>query len=108
MQFVGGCAQDAQNFSKRMYENAIGENKFFSIPQFDFRGTATGIDIRKVVETGILPQINTGMAHKDPGVGQVGAGLVNPPMECFTKAIDAFAKEFDAEDHSVYVIKTPT
>ncbi|MHC1759824.1 MAG: DUF1116 domain-containing protein [Negativicutes bacterium] len=107
VQFVGGCAQDAQNFSKRMYEIAIGENKHFSIPQFDFRGTATGIDIRKVVETGILPQINTGMAHKDPGVGQVGAGLVNPPMECFTKAIDAFAKEFDAEDHSVYAIKTP-
>lgn len=94
VQFVGGVPQDALNFSNRMYEITVGENSTFSIPIFDFRGTATGIDVRKVIEKNILPQINTGMAHKDPGVGQVGAGLVNPPWECFIKAILAIAEKY--------------
>lgn len=94
VQFVGGCAADAQGYSRRMYEITVDENKYFSIPQFDFRGTATGIDIRKVLEKGVLPQINTGMAHREPGVGQVGAGLVNPPMACFEKALGAFATKY--------------
>lgn len=94
VQFVGGTAEDAQAYSNRMYEITIGESKFFSIPQFNFRGSATGIDIRKVIELGILPQINTGMAHREAGVGQVGAGLVNPPRECFAKALLAFAAEY--------------
>ena len=94
VQFVGGTAEDAEAYSRRMYEITIGESKFFSIPQLNFRGSATGIDIRKVIELGILPQINTGMAHREPGVGQVGAGLVNPPRECFEKALLAFAAEY--------------
>lgn len=94
VQFVGGTVDDALAYSNRMYEITIGENKFFTIPQFNFRGSATGIDLRKVIELGILPQINTGMAHKEPGVGQVGAGLVNPPRECFEKALLAFAEEY--------------
>ncbi|EGO63454.1 DUF1116 domain-containing protein [Acetonema longum] len=94
VQFVGGTAEDAQAYSNRMYEITIGESKFFSIPQFNFRGSATGIDIRKVIQLGILPQINTGMAHREAGVGQVGAGLVNPPRECFAKALLAFAAEY--------------
>lgn len=87
VQFVGGTPKDAMGFSNKMYEITLGENSTFSIPVFDFRGTATGIDVRAVVEKNILPQINTGIAHKLPGVGQVGAGLVNPPWECFSKAI---------------------
>jgi hypothetical protein len=56
----------------------------------DFVGVATAIDIRKVVSLGILPVINTGMAHKKPGIGQVGAGIVKAPLNCFTKGLIAF------------------
>ena len=87
VQFVGGAPKDAMDFSNKMYEITVGESSVFSIPVFDFRGTATAIDVRKVIEKNILPQINTGIAHKDAGIGQVGAGLVNPPWECFAKAI---------------------
>ncbi|MCL2698921.1 MAG: DUF1116 domain-containing protein [Defluviitaleaceae bacterium] len=92
VQFVGGAPADAVNYSKKMYEITVGESSAYSIPILDFRGSATGIDIRKVIETGILPQINTGIASKNAGVGQVGAGLVNPPWECFRDAVLAFAK----------------
>ena len=87
VQFVGGVPQDAIDFSNKMYEITVGESSSFSIPVLGFRGTATGIDVRKVIEKNILPQINTGIAHKQAGIGQVGAGLVNPPWECFAKAI---------------------
>jgi hypothetical protein len=93
VQFVGGTPQDAVNYSNKMYEITVGESSTFSIPILDFRGTATAIDIRTVVEKNILPQINTGIAHKKAGVGQVGAGLVNPPWECFAKALKAFAEK---------------
>ncbi|WP_201756915.1 DUF1116 domain-containing protein [Isachenkonia alkalipeptolytica] len=92
VQFVGGTPQDAMNFTKSMYEITQGENTSFKVPVLDFKGTPTGIDIRKVVETGILPVINTGIAHKDAGVGQVGAGLVRPPLNCFEEALEAFAE----------------
>jgi hypothetical protein len=91
VQFVGGVPQDAVDFSNKMYEITIGESSSFSIPILDFRGTASGIDVRKVIEKNIMPQINTGIAHKKAGVGQVGAGLVNPPWECFAKAITELA-----------------
>ena len=94
VQFVGGEPEDAVNFSKKMYSITVGESASFSIPILDFRGSPTGIDIRKVVETGILPQINTGIAHREAGVGQVGAGLVNPPWECFRDALLAFAAKY--------------
>ena len=74
-----------------MQEITVGTSESYVIPIMDFVGTASGIDIRKVVETGILPVINTGMAHKEPGVGQVGAGIVKAPMDCFIKALYAFA-----------------
>ena len=94
VQFVGGEPEDAVNFSRKMYSITVGESSSFSIPILDFRGSPTGIDIRKVIETGILPQINTGIAHKEAGVGQVGAGLVNPPWECFRSALLAFAGKY--------------
>ncbi|WP_406676955.1 DUF1116 domain-containing protein [Moorella sp. ACPs] len=94
VQFVGGTPGDALGYSRRMYEITLKENPYFSIPIFDFRGTPTGIDVRKVVETNILPQINTGIAHREAGVGQVGAGLVNPPWECFAAALLALAGEY--------------
>ena len=90
VQFVGGTPQDAVNYSKSMYEITEAENDAYKIPILDFRGSATGIDIQKVIETGIRPIINTGVAHKDAGVGQVGAGLVNPPMKCFEDALESY------------------
>jgi hypothetical protein len=98
VQFVGGTAKDAINFTLKMYEITAAENNIFKIPALDFRGTPTGIDIRKVVETGILPSINTGIAHKDPGVGQVGAGLVKPPMNCFEDALQAFVEDLETKN----------
>jgi hypothetical protein len=77
-----------------MYEITIGENNAYQIPYFDFRGTPTGIDIRKVVEKNVAPFVDTGVAHKDAGVGQVGAGLLDAPMEVFKKAVVAFAKKY--------------
>lgn len=93
VQFVGGVPQDALNYSEKMYEITVGESSAFSIPILDFRGTATAIDVRKVIEKNILPQINTGIAHKEAGIGQVGAGLVNPPWDCFAKAIIKLAEK---------------
>ncbi|MDP2945403.1 MAG: hypothetical protein Q8N86_03535, partial [Atribacterota bacterium] len=98
VQFVGGTAKDAVNLTLKMYEITAAENNIFKIPALDFRGTPTGIDIRKVVETGILPSINTGIAHKDPGVGQVGAGLVKPPMKCFEDALQAFVEDLETKN----------
>ncbi len=92
--FVSGTPQDAINATLEMYEITYTEHKYFTIPPLDFRGTPTGIDIRKVVEKGITPRVNTGIAHKDPGVGQIGAGLVRPPMAMFEEALVAFAERY--------------
>ena len=75
-----------------MYEITSGESAAYRLPTLDFRGTPTGIDVRLVAQTGILPQINTGMAHREPGVGQIGAGLVNPPRACFESALAALTE----------------
>ena len=92
--FVSGTPRDAMNATLEMYEICSSEHKYFTMPPLDFRGTPTGIDIRKVVEKGITPRVNTGIAHKDAGVGQVGAGLVRPPMEIFEQALVAFAETY--------------
>ena len=93
--FVGGTPKDAINATLEMYEITFGESKLFTMPALDFRGTPTGIDIRKVVELGITPRINTGIAHKNAGVGQVGAGLVRPPLKIFEDALVAFAEKYE-------------
>lgn len=96
VRFVGAdSVQAAMNYTKDMYEITQGVNSQLTIPNMDFKGAPMGIDIRKVVETGITPVINTGMAHKKPGVGQVGAGIVRAPMECFTGALEAFARSLN-------------
>ena len=92
--FVGGTPKDAINATLEMYEITFAESKYFTMPSLDFRGTPTGIDIRKVVELGITPRINTGIAHKNAGVGQVGAGLVRPPLKIFEEALVAFAEKY--------------
>jgi hypothetical protein len=92
--FISGTPRDAINTTLDMYEITFGEHKYFTIPQLDFRGTPTGIDIRKVVEKNVPPRVNTGVAHKDPGVGQVGAGVVTPPMNIFEDALVAYAEKY--------------
>lgn len=92
--FVSGTPKDAINATLEMYEICYAEHKFFTIPPLDFRGTPTGIDLRKVVELGVTPRVNTGVAHKDPGVGQVGAGLVRPELSMFEEALEAFAEKY--------------
>lgn len=94
VKFVGGTVNDAMNFTRKMYEITDGESQSFQVPAMDFRGSPTGINLLKVCEKGILPQINTGIAHKDAGVGQVGAGLVNPPMKCFEDALEAYVEKY--------------
>ncbi|HKG55039.1 MAG TPA: DUF1116 domain-containing protein [Anaerolineales bacterium] len=91
--FVGGTPKDAMNATLEMYEITFAESKYFTMPSLDFRGTPTGIDLRKVVELGVTPRINTGIAHKNAGVGQVGAGLVRPPLKIFEDALVAFAEK---------------
>jgi len=94
VKFVGGSPEDAVQFTRNMYEITGVENNIFQIPALDFRGTPTAIDILKIAETGIFPVINTGIAHKDPGIGMVGAGLVKPPQGCFFEAVKAFAEKY--------------
>ena len=92
--FIGGTPRDALNASLEMYEITAAEHSHFTIPALGFRGTPVGIDLRKVVELGITPRVNTGIAHRQAGVGQVGAGLVRPPMEIFEAALVAFAESY--------------
>jgi hypothetical protein len=92
--FVGGTPKDAISATLEMYEICQAEHKYFTIPPLGFRGTPTGIDIRKVVEKGITPRVNTGVAHKEAGIGQVGAGLARPPISLFEEALVAFAEHY--------------
>ena len=89
---VDGSVPDALATTRRMHEITLGENPRWSVPVLEFQGTPTGIDVSKVCRTGILPQINTGMAGRLAGVGQVGAGLVTPPAELFPKALRRLAE----------------
>lgn len=98
VQFVGGSVEDAIGYSAQMYDICVSENNQYTIPNLDFRGSAFGIDIRKVLETGILPVINTGMAHKEAGVGQIGAGIVHPPQPCFEHALLAYVNHYHGEE----------
>ena len=86
VQFVGGSNKDAINYTMQMYEITTAENNVYQIPYLNFRGTPTGIDVCKVVEKNVLPFIDTGVAHKKPGIGQVGAGVLSAPAEPFKKA----------------------
>ncbi|MCB0253197.1 MAG: DUF1116 domain-containing protein [Anaerolineae bacterium] len=92
--FVSGTPKDAVNTTLEMYEITVAEHPHFKMPALDFRGTPVGVDIRKVIELGILPRINTGIAHREAGIGQVGAGLALPPVEAFEKALMAYAEDY--------------
>ena len=91
VRFVGGSAALAQEKTRSMYEITLAESPFLQIAPMDFRGSPTGIDATRVVTTGLVPAVNTGMAGRIAGTGQVGAGLVDPPLACFHQAVEALA-----------------
>jgi hypothetical protein len=91
VRFVGGGAEDAVRATESMYEITWAESRSFQIPGLGFRGTPVGIDCREVVHTRLLPVVNTGIAHREAGIGQIGAGLVEPPMKAFVDAVRGLA-----------------
>ena len=91
VQFVGGSPRDAVANTREMAHITLGRNPAFTLPQIDFAGTPSGIDLRRVVDTGILPVINTGIAHREAGIGQVGAGITRAPLACFVQAVAALS-----------------
>ncbi len=93
VKFVGGTASMAVESTLKMYEITHCRHRDYTIPALDFSGTPTGFDLRKIMETGITPVINTGIAHKKPGIGQVGAGILDAPKEGFVKALEAFGRK---------------
>jgi hypothetical protein len=90
--FVGGTPDDAIANTAQMGHITLGRNGALTLPAMNFAGTPAGIDIRKVVDTGILPVINTGIAHREAGIGQIGAGITRAPLACFTQAVVALAE----------------
>lgn len=93
VKFVGGTPQDAVENTAAMADITIGRNSAFTLPSMNFAGSPAGIDIRKVVDTGILPIINTGIAHREAGIGQIGAGITRAPLACFAQAVSALAND---------------
>jgi hypothetical protein len=96
VQFVGGTPAQALEHTRAMMTITLGRNAAFTLPPLDFTGTPAGIDARKVADTGVLPVINTGIAHKEAGIGQVGAGITYAPMACFAKALVSLASRIGA------------
>jgi Protein of unknown function (DUF1116) len=88
---VGGTVEGGLTVSREMVEITTAQNPNVTVPALGFRGISTGIDVRKVVETGVLPVITTAIAHKDAGVGMIGAGITHPPAECFERALRVLA-----------------
>ncbi|MEE2759844.1 MAG: DUF1116 domain-containing protein [Pseudomonadota bacterium] len=93
VQFVGGRPGDAILRSREMQEITLGQNPALTLPALNFAGTAAGIDVRKVADASVLPIINTGIAHRQAGIGQIGAGITAAPMVCFAKAVRWLAKK---------------
>ena len=99
--YVGGTVEEATGLTSEMYGITVSEHPRFKIPALDYRGTPFGIDVRRVVETGTLPVFNTGIAHRTPGIGQIGAGFGRVPLACFAAAqaaldVDATGAKLDA------------
>lgn len=95
VQLVGGSVAQAVEYTREMYHVTWTRNPVMSLPNLEFAGAPAGIDVRKVVDTGIRPVLTTGIAHKQAGVGQIGAGIVRVPMGCFTQALNALAENLD-------------
>jgi len=94
VRFVGGTPADAIGFTRLMERITLARNSAYGLPSLGFSGTPTGIDARRVVETGVAPVINTGIAHRQAGVGQIGAGIARAPLACFELAVRAVARGY--------------
>ena len=93
VRFVGGTADDALGYTWQMYGITLTRNADYGIPSLEFAGAPTGIDVRRVVDSGVTPVINTGIAHREAGVGQIGAGIARAPLACFTKALGELGRK---------------
>jgi hypothetical protein len=94
--FVGaGRASDAAGYTRAMGEIVLAKNPKWILPALDFEGVPTGIDIRRVCESGVQPVINTGIAHREPGIGQIGAGIARAPLGCFERALDGLVRTLE-------------
>lgn len=100
LRFTGGTAAQALAFSREMRSITVGRSPDYLLPALDFEGTAVGIDIREAVELNRAPVIDTAIAHREPGHGALGGGIVRPPLECFTRALSRFSEVY-AETHEV-------
>jgi hypothetical protein len=96
VRFVGGSPADALAYTRAMYGITLGRNAEYGIPTLGFAGSPTGIDVRRVVESGVAPVINTGIAHREPGIGQVGAGIARAPLPCFEAALRDLGRRLGA------------
>lgn len=96
LSLVGGTPEEALAYSREMKKITVSTHPTYRMPALGFIGTSIGIDIRKVVQTGITPIIDTAIAHKDPGYPKIGAGLVRAPLDCFKKALIGFSRRYDA------------
>jgi len=90
--FIGGTPEDGLDYTRQMYGITLARNEDFAIPALGFMGTPTAIDARRVVDSGIAPVINTGVAHREAGIGQVGAGVIRAPLACFSQALSALGR----------------
>lgn len=97
LSLVGGTPEEALAYSREMKKITTALHPTYLMPALGFRGTAMGIDIRKVVQSNVLPIIDTAIAHKKPGYPIIGAGLVQPPLDCFKKALIAFSRRYDGK-----------
>ena len=93
-EFVGSTPSFGIHLTKRMYRITLAKHRDFRIPYLDYEGTPTGICLEKVLRRGIVPVVNTGVAHKEPGIGQIGAGIAEAPMVCFRKAARKFKEQY--------------
>ncbi len=94
VKFVGGTIKDIQEMTDRFKKITTTQNRYYTIPFAEFEGTPTGIDIRKILQSGLTPKANTGIAHKTPGIGQIGAGIVTLPIKPFKEALMSFARKY--------------
>lgn len=101
VRFVGGSPDDALEFTRLMGRITLARNPSYQLPPLGFLGTPTGIDARRVVDTGIAPVINTGIAHREAGVGQIGAGIARAPLACFAAGIAELGRRLGVKDGSV-------
>jgi hypothetical protein len=93
---TGGTPEDALDWTRQNMSISLARSSTYRLPALGFEGAPIGIDIRKVVATGTTPVIDSAIAHRQPGIGMIGSGIVHAPLECFQKALEAFERRYGA------------